>query len=350
MNHTYHQSNLRRYIAAQLKPPLLFLLAFWLIASAQVFAHESRPLYIKIIQHDKASYTLNWRSPQSLSWDNQPNILPPENCQFNQSKANITAAGIYQMQLRCDAFTDSDVFTIDYPFANPSISSLIDIQLLEQSKQTVLLGPEQKTWRLMSSKGSDKSWFAYGELGVKHIWMGIDHLLFVGCLIFFARGWRKLFWTITGFTLAHSITLGLSSLDIIRVNIIPIEAIIALSIIFLAVELTKPKDTTLTWRYPAIVAISFGLLHGFGFASVLSEIGLPEQDKILSLLFFNLGIEVGQLVFIALIFVIAWPFKNIARAKKSTEEVVDLSRYYRIAAYFIGPLAAFWFWQRLAQF
>lgn len=332
---------------------LLVVAALWYSTSNPALAHESRPLYIKIFQGDVDTYTLSWRTPLSITWDNQPKIQIPDICTPNVTQSSSIQVGIKQVSIRCQDLGPKHQFSIVYPIANPSVSALIDVQLLDKEKRTFLLGPEQQSFGLFNDNASDKTWLAYGTLGVKHIWLGIDHLLFIGCLIFFARGWKKLFWTITGFTLAHSVTLGLASLDVIRVNILPIEAIIALSIMFLAVELTKEKNTTLTWRYPAIVAISFGLLHGFGFASVLADIGLPENDRILSLLFFNFGIEVGQLLFIAALFALVWVAKKISANKRvdaSVEGVLAVRNYYLIAAYLIGPLAAFWFWQRLAQF
>ncbi|QDP02981.1 HupE/UreJ family protein [Thalassotalea sp. PS06] len=332
---------------------LLVISILWFSTGNPAFAHESRPLYIKIIQEEANTYTLTWRTPLSITWDNQPKIQIPDVCTPNVAKSSSIQVGIKQVSIRCQGLTADHQFSVIYPIANPSVSTLIDVQLLDKEKRTILLGPEQQSFGLFNDNVSDKTWLAYGTLGVKHIWLGIDHLLFIGCLVFFARGWKKLFWTITGFTLAHSVTLGLASLDVIRVNILPIEAIIALSIMFLAVELTREKNTTLTWRYPAIVAISFGLLHGFGFASVLADIGLPENDRLISLLFFNLGIEVGQLLFIAALFALVWIGKKIATNKpagSTVEEVLAVRNYYLIAAYLIGPLAAFWFWQRLAQF
>ena len=114
----------------------------------------------------------------------------------------------------------------------------------------------------------------YAGLGIKHILLGFDHLLFLICLLFIAGTGKRIFITITGFTLAHSLTLVLSALNIVKLSIAPVEAIIALSIVFLATEIAKGRRNTLTWRYPVTVSASFGLLHGFGFAAVLNEIGL----------------------------------------------------------------------------
>lgn len=329
---------------------MIVLCLCYFLPSFMVQSHESRPLYIKLVQQSNQDVRLSWRVPQSLAWDNQPSIIIPAVCTQKSTLKQGLEAGTYQIMLHCSELNKSTEFTIDYPKANPSISSLVEIKLNHAAKYTMLLGPQQTEWQLDTQQVADKGWLAYAELGVKHIWLGVDHLLFIGCLIFFARGWRKLVWTITGFTIAHSITLGLTSLQLVEVDIVPIEAIIALSILFLAVELTKPQGSTLTWRYPAIVATSFGLLHGFGFASVLADIGLPQNDKLISLLFFNLGIEVGQLLFIASLYGLYWLGRNSFSLKTNLTQALSLPALHKMISYLIGSLAAFWFWQRLALF
>ena len=122
----------------------------------------------------------------------------------------------------------------------------------------------------------------YTWLGIEHIWIGIDHLLFVACLLFIAKTSRRVLITITGFTVAHSITLALSALDLVRIPTPPVEAAIALSVVFMAWEIAKGNMNSLTHRYPIAVSSSFGLLHGFGFAAVLRDIGLPQDKRFVS--------------------------------------------------------------------
>ena len=140
----------------------------------------------------------------------------------------------------------------------------------------------------------------YTLLGIEHILVGIDHLLFVLALLFVVGGGWRLVQTITAFTVAHSITLGLATLGYINVSSAPVEAAIALSIVFLCVEIIHAQQGCpgITFTYPWIVAFSFGLLHGLGFAGALSEVGLPPSEIPLALLFFNVGVELGQLVFV----------------------------------------------------
>jgi hydrogenase/urease accessory protein HupE len=182
--------------------------------------------------------------------------------------------------------------------------------------------------------------------GIDHILFGYDHLLFVFALILIVPNLRVLVTTVTAFTLAHSITLALAALDIVRVPAPPVEAAVALSILLLASEIVRSRagQPSLTARWPWFVAFSFGLLHGFGFASALSEIGLPRGDIPLALLTFNVGVEIGQLIFIAVV------LASLALARR-VPIPATLSRCAQpVATYAIGTLAAFWFVERVAGF
>jgi hydrogenase/urease accessory protein HupE len=186
----------------------------------------------------------------------------------------------------------------------------------------------------------------YLVLGIEHILLGIDHLLFVLALLLLVSGVWRLVATITAFTVAHSITLGAATLGFVNVPSAPVEAVIALSILFLAVELARrhqapaaPKNLAL--RFPWLVAFSFGLLHGFGFAGELANFGLPAGAIPLALLFFNVGVEVGQLLFVAVVLGLGWAVRR-ARA--------PLPRWWPPAvAYGIGGLAVFWMLERTLE-
>ena len=185
---------------------------------------------------------------------------------------------------------------------------------------------------------------SYFVLGVEHILGGFDHLLFVLGLLLIVRNTMLLVKTITAFTLAHSITLAMATLGFVHVEQTPVEAVIALSILFLATELSKQNrgESGLTSRAPWLVALCFGLLHGFGFAGALTEIGLPQADIPIALLFFNVGVEVGQLMFVAAVLVVQFFIQKIKVAWPAWVE--------QVPAYGIGSLAAFWFIQRTASF
>ena len=185
---------------------------------------------------------------------------------------------------------------------------------------------------------------AYLKLGVEHILASIDHLLFVFALFILVTGTRRLIATVTAFTLAHSLTLGGATLGFVHVPGPPVEAAIALSIVFVAAEIIHSRQgmAGLTERFSWVVAFTFGLLHGFGFASALSEIGLPQSAIPVALLFFNVSVELGQLLFIASVFAV------IALAQQVTRRlgVFQLAWAWRIPPYAIGSVAAYWVIQR----
>ena len=186
----------------------------------------------------------------------------------------------------------------------------------------------------------------------RHIWIGIDHLLFVACLLFIARTPRRLLITITGFTIAHSITLALSALDLIRIPTPPVEAMIALSVLFMAWEIARGNYQSLTHRFPVAVSASFGLLHGFGFAAVLRDIGLPQTELPTALLFFNVGVEIGQVLFVVALVVAFFALKpalvRLLRSAKHNE--VLWSSATVPASYVIGAVASYWMIDRVTGF
>jgi hydrogenase/urease accessory protein HupE len=191
----------------------------------------------------------------------------------------------------------------------------------------------------------------YLSLGVQHILEGYDHLLFLVCLLLIAGTGRRIVITVTGFTIAHSITLVLSTLGVVRVPVPPVEAAIALSIVFLAVEIVRGNRDALTYRYPIAVASAFGLLHGFGFAAVLGETGLPQTEIPTALLFFNVGVEIGQLLFIGAVIGVYQLVRVTGTAMLDRDFSLDALRPLQTpAAYAVGILASFWLVERVASF
>lgn len=180
----------------------------------------------------------------------------------------------------------------------------------------------------------------YFVIGIEHIWFGIDHLLFVVGLMLIVRGGWMLVKTITAFTVAHSVTLGLATFDLVELPSAPVEAVIALSIVFLAVEALRARRGRpgLSVRAPWVVALLFGLVHGLGFAGALAELGLPRPEIPLALLFFNLGVEFGQLVFVIAIVGVVWVVRRIRLPVPEWTPVVP--------TYAIGIVAAYWLWER----
>jgi hydrogenase/urease accessory protein HupE len=180
-------------------------------------------------------------------------------------------------------------------------------------------------------------------LGIEHILLGIDHLLFVLALIMITKGKWRILKTITAFTLAHSITLSLAALGIVNFPGPPVEAVIALSIVFLASEIIRNFNgqQTLTSKKPWIVAFTFGLLHGFGFAGALADIGLPQTEIPLALAFFNIGVELGQIIFVIAMLLVIY----LLQLKKEWPTYLK-----KIPPYAIGSLAAYWMIERVAGF
>ena len=182
------------------------------------------------------------------------------------------------------------------------------------------------------------------RLGIEHILLGIDHLLFVLGLLLLVQGVGPLIKTITSFTVAHSITLGAATFDLISLPSAPVEAVIALSILFLAREYISVKEgkDSLTAQYPWIVAFTFGLLHGFGFAGALSEIGFPQKEVPLALFTFNIGVELGQLLFIGVVYLCLFFWKKLNWSLPNGS--------WRIVPYAIGTVASFWLVERVLAF
>jgi hydrogenase/urease accessory protein HupE len=224
---------------------------------------------------------------------------------------------------------------------------LVRVQMLDGTHSSTLVRPSQPWVDIATSQGPLAVAGAYLSHGIEHILFGFDHLLFVLGLILIVRNTRMLLLTVTGFTVAHSITLSLATLGIVHVPGPPVEACIALSILLLASEILRRQrgepSLTAAWPWWA-VAFSFGLLHGLGFASALIDIGLPQGDIPLALLAFNIGVEVGQLAFIAAVLGV------IQLAKQFRIPDIFEYRLRTVTAYGVGVVAAFWFVERLAGF
>jgi hydrogenase/urease accessory protein HupE len=215
---------------------------------------------------------------------------------------------------------------------------------LDGSETTAIARPSQPWIEVLAQRSAWQVAWDYTVLGVDHILSGFDHLTFVLALLLIVRGARRLLITVTSFTLAHSITLAAATLGVLWVPGPPVEAVIALSILFLASELIKINRglPSLTARYPWIVAFTFGLLHGFGFAGALGEVGLPQNEVPLALLMFNVGVELGQLGFIAVVLIITSVLHRLHRKWPAW--------LGQVPAYGIGGIAAFWLIERVTGF
>lgn len=322
--------------------------------SAPVQADDSRPLYVEITEVEENTYTLQVKTPPTIPAFNAPAVALPEDCVEVRNPALQDTAGVRsarragQQCYRCEEGLSGRELSIQYPGYNPSVSTLIKLSFQTGEKHTVVLGPRETTWRVPEAETTSGVARDYARLGIYHIWAGKDHLLFLVCLLWIAGSLRRILTTITGFTLAHSVTLALSALDVIRVPVPPVEAVIALSVVFLATEIAKGRRNNLTWRHPIVVSSSFGLLHGLGFAAVLNEIGLPQTELVIGLLFFNVGVEIGQVLFAVVVTAGIYLLKRAAGHWASEHALED--RLQTVMSYSVGCIASLWLIERTANF
>ncbi|WMI69043.1 HupE/UreJ family protein [Mangrovimonas sp. YM274] len=320
------------------------LLVLALLFALPTGAHEIRPAYLQIVQQSNTQYQILWKVP--AMGDLSLKIYPRFEDGFQLSEAGIprpvSGAMIHNYTLVGNrALEGSHIEIVN--LNKTMVDVLVNITYLNGEKVSLMLHPDAPMALLPGSSSKWQVVQTYTVLGVEHIWFGIDHLLFVLALIIITKGFKKLVTTITAFTLAHSITLSMAVLGLANLPGPPVEAIIALSIVFLAFEMTKIHEgkPTLTAQKPWLVAFSFGLLHGFGFAGALTEVGLPQSEIPLALAFFNVGVELGQLAFVVAVLGIL----RLLALKKDWPLVVK-----NIPAYAIGSIAAFWTIERVVGF
>jgi hydrogenase/urease accessory protein HupE len=298
------------------------------------------------------TYRADVRIPPSIEADNQPEVSWPASC--TPASQNVRAGSesiVETILVRCNSGLEGQRIGIHYPIYNPAISTLFRFNPSSQEIRTAVLPPDVHEWLAPASMNWRTVARDYLVLGIKHIWEGIDHLLFVLGLLMLARTPRRIAVAVTGFTLAHSLTLSLSALGLVRLPVPPIEAGIALSILFLAREIAKPDPQSLARRFPLAISSSFGLLHGFGFAAALSEAGLPRNEIAPALLFFNAGVEVGQLLFIALVLgiiaAVVWASSHLAQRIR-LQPVFQRAEF--VGAYALGLASSFWLLERIQVF
>jgi hydrogenase/urease accessory protein HupE len=247
--------------------------------------------------------------------------------------------------MSCAEDLSGGVLRIDYPLYNPSLTTLVRIEALDAPTRTAVLPPDQLEWTVPERPTPLTVARDYLVLGFKHIWEGPDHLMFVAGLMMLAQRPRRILLAVTGFTAAHSITLSLATLGLVRAPIPLVEAMIALSIVFLAAELARGKTDSFSRRWPLALSFVFGLLHGFGFASALGAIGLPAGELATGLIFFNLGVEAGQMAFIAAAGLLILAARTAGVTRLPALAPVR-ARAMTIGAYILGVPAAVWFFER----
>jgi hypothetical protein len=320
-----------------------------LLSAGAGHAHRLSPAYFGMAEIEPGRFTAQWKVSISggLADVLEPQI--PEGCGVDGVVRSyvVEDARVQHAELVCTGSLAGRSFAVS-GLELTATDVLLRIDNLDGSSFTHRLVPEAPNVVIPAQPGTWEVASTYLVLGVEHILLGIDHLLFVLALVLLVHGVGRLVATITAFTVAHSVTLAAATFRIVDVPSAPVEATIALSILFVATELARggiaargaarEEQATLTMRFPWIVAFAFGLLHGFGFAGALSEVGLPTRAIPLALLFFNVGVELGQLAFIAVVLAGAWFLRRAALGPPLWAP--------RLAAYVIGSVAAFWVFER----
>ncbi|WP_290659755.1 HupE/UreJ family protein [Aquabacterium sp.] len=291
-------------------------------------AHEMSMAEMQVREMAPGEFLWQWTASEKGAVADVLKPIWPEGC---QAELNVLHCGKLGMQGTLSVEGVGKAYS----------AALVKVFWLDGQSRVYTLTAGQPTVHLYGSaedrRGMGEIATAYVALGVEHILGGIDHLLFVVGLLFLVGFNRRLLWTITAFTVAHSLTLALSALGLLALRSPPVEALIALSIVLVVVEALHRKQT-IAKRWPALVAFLFGLVHGLGFAGALKEIGLPESHLLIALLTFNVGVEIGQLMTVAAAWALwravsRWPSVSLARTA---------------ALYGIGTMAAFWAWSRVA--
>ena len=329
----------------------------WLIALAALLAgvfsaglaaaHEVRPAYLEILQDGPRHYTVTWKQP--ALGDVALRLAPRlSNGWLDGPPSDQFASASFLIRTWSVNSTAADPLagqTLSIDGLERTITDvLVQVRLADGRRLETIVKPDHPSLALSFAAVGGLPVPAYLRLGVEHILTGIDHLMFVlGLLLLVGIRWR-LIKAITAFTLAHSITLAASAIGLAHPPSVVIEALVALSIVFVAAELANSQrgQAGLTRRYPWLIAFTFGLLHCFAFAGALAEVGLPKDAIPLSLFLFNLGVEIGQLLFVGAAILVILLLRRLRPLVPQVWNAVSL----RIPAYAIGSFAAFWFIQR----
>ncbi len=323
------------------------LLVALLAGAAPALAHEVRPAYLELQETAAGEVEVLWKTPMrgDLRLALAPVLSGPseEATPIATREAGGAALQTWRLRLPAGEPLRGRRLHID-GLSGTLTDALVRVGFADGSNWVARLTPTSPAVTIPVSPGGAAVAATYFGLGVEHILLGIDHLLFVLALLLITRGAKRLVLTVTAFTVAHSITLALATLGFVHVPPAPVEAVIALSIVFVAAEILRARrgEEGITARAPWVVAFTFGLLHGFGFAGALAEIGLPEGQIPLALLFFNLGVEAGQLLFVGAVLALIWLWR---RSRVAIPPWAGL-----VPPYAIGSIAMFWVFERVAGF
>jgi hydrogenase/urease accessory protein HupE len=319
-----------------------------LLAAHPALADVFRPGYLLLHQNAADRYDVLWKVPAldvTTTLKVKPVFPPSTRETAPHTRAFAAGAATERWSIEVDGGLEGKPIIFSH-LADTGIDVLVRVERDDGTEQLARVLAVDPQFVLKASPGPWEVVRTYTVLGIEHILTGFDHLLFVLSLILIVRGTRRLLVTITAFTIAHSITLALATLGFVLVPGPPVEAMIALSIVFVAAEILRVRagHPSLTSRKPWLVAFTFGLLHGLGFAGALAEVGLPQKSIPLALLFFNVGVEIGQLLFIATVLLMLTAIRVLRRYG------TELTWAPSLASYVVGGIASFWLWERISAF
>jgi hydrogenase/urease accessory protein HupE len=324
---------------------LVASIACWLLlwATCGAHAHELRPGVLELREGQPGTYSLTWKRPAGGEVEIRMAPVLPAECRAATPGATLLTPGalVVRGSIACEGGIRGRTIVID-GLESTVTDVLVRVYHADGWLETHLLKPMNPSVTLGERTTALQRSGAYLRLGIEHILLGVDHLLFVLGLLLIVRDRWMLVKTITSFTLAHSITLAVATLGYASAPLLPLNAAIALSILFLGPEIVRARrgQTSFTIRHPWVVAFAFGLLHGFGFASGLTTMGLPPAEIPLALLVFNVGVEVGQLGFVVLILLLERAFCAL--------QIHWPRLVAALPGYVVGSLGAYWTIQRVA--
>jgi hydrogenase/urease accessory protein HupE len=325
----------------------LYCILLLLVFNTGLFSDQIKMAYLGVTQTNKQTFSIIFKIPTKSNYKLNIDVNFPKTCKnMDDRKLQVTkGAFLYSWNIQCkNSLLDESINITGLESTN--ISLLLQLNFLNKSSQTKILAKNNISYFIKKEPSAWQVVKTYTILGIEHILSGFDHLLFVLSLLLIVKNFRTLIWTITAFTFAHSITLGGVTFGFLKLPQQPVEAVIALSIMFLAMEIIHKKqdlEEGIASRFPWLVSFTFGLLHGFGFAGALAEIGLPEQSIATALIFFNVGVESGQIIFVSVVILIGFILKKIIQEN-------SLQFLRTLMVYGIGSMASFWFIQRVSAF
>jgi hydrogenase/urease accessory protein HupE len=329
---------------------LLVTVALLLYAVVPTRADEFKPGYLQLTQRDHETYDVLWKIPaidEATTLKVKPQF--PNGTEVLTEVRSTFSRGVTVQRWRIRVPEGLDGKAILFSqLSETRTDVLARLVRLDGTVQLERILPVHPSFVGRPSLGRLEVVRTYTILGIEHILSGFDHLLFVLALVLLVQGTRRLLLTITAFTAAHSLTLAGATLGWVHVPGPPVEASIALSIVFVASEIVHARQGRhgVTQDYPWVMAFTFGLLHGFGFAGALAEVGLPQSSIPIALLFFNVGVEIGQLVFVGVVLMVIAIGCRVGQRLRWSQP----AWLWRIGPYAIGALASFWMVERVAAF